>query len=230
MLTVLLTYMIADLSRRNFLTRAGSAVSAVWISAHWPAIVAAAEHARQAAKSASPAKFQFFSPEQAVEIDAITARIIPSDETPGAREAGVVYFIDRALTTFASDDQETYREGIPSLQARLREIFPTAEKFSSVTPEQQDKILHSFNDQTASGRGIYRASADASPFFETVRVHTIVGFLIDPESGRGGNRDGVGWKLIGRDRNHMFQSPFGYYDKDYAGWQPNSPDAEKTKA
>ncbi len=222
--------MITDLNRRNFLTRAGSAVSAVWISAHWPAIVAAAEHAHQAAKSASPAKFQFFSPEQAVEIDAITARIIPSDETPGAREAGVVYFIDRALTTFASDDQKTYREGIPSLQARLREIFPTAEKFSSVTPEQQDKILHSFNDQTASGRGIYRASADASPFFETVRVHTIVGFLIDPESGRGGNRDGVGWKVIGRDREHMFQPPFGYYDKDYAGWQPNPPDAEKTKA
>src|SRR6266478_2656874 len=136
--------MLSDLSRRNFLTRAGGAVSAVWLSAHWPAIVAAAEHAHQAAKSASPAKFQFFSPELAVEIDAITARIIP--------------------------------------------------------------------------------------FYETVRVHTIVGFLIDPESGRGGNRDGIGWKLIGRDREHMFQPPFGYYDKDYAGWQPNPPDAEKTKA
>jgi len=222
--------MITDLNRRNFLTRVGSAVSAVWISAHWPAIVAAAEHAHQAAKSASPAKFQFFSPEQAVEIDAITARIIPSDETPGAREAGVVYFIDRALTTFASDDQKTYRQGLPTWQARVRELFPTAEKFSSVTPEQQDKILHSFDDQAAGGRGIYRASADASPFFETVRVHTIVGFLVDPESGRGGNRDGIGWKLIGRDREHMFQPPFGYYDKDYAGWQPNPPDAEKTKA
>src|SRR5712672_2894869 len=222
--------MITDLSRRNFLTRAGGAVSAAWISAHWPAIVAAAEHAHRAAKSASPAKFQFFSPEQAVEIDAIAARIIPSVETPCAREAGVVYCIDRALTTFASDDQKTYREGIPSLQARLREIFPAAEKFSSATPEQQDKILHSFNDQTDSGRGIYRASADASPFFETVRVHTIVGFLIDPESDRGGNRDGVAWKLIGRDRQHMLPPPFGYYDKNNRSCQPTPPDAEKTKA
>jgi gluconate 2-dehydrogenase gamma chain len=222
--------MITDLSRRNFLTRAGNAVTAVWIAAHWPAIVAAAEHAHQAAKSASPAKFQFFSPEQAVEIDAITARIIPSDETPGAREAGVVYFIDRALTTFASDDQKTYREGLPTCQARVREVFPAVEKFSAATAEQQDKVLHSFDDQAAGERGIYRASADVSPFFETVRVHTIVGFLIDPESGRDGNRDGVGWKLIGRDREHMFQPPFGYYDKDYAGWQPNPPDAEKTKA
>src|SRR5438309_10398737 len=134
-----------NLSRRQFLSRGSAAVSVVWLSAHWPAIVAAAEHAHQAAKSSAPDKFQFFSPEQAAEIDAITARIIPSDETPGAREAGVVYFIDRALTTFASDDQKTYREGIPSLQAHLREIFPAAEKFSSATPEQQDKILHSFD-------------------------------------------------------------------------------------
>ena len=222
--------MIENFSRRNFLTGAGRAVSAVWLSTHWSAIVAAAEHAHQSAKSSAPAKFHFFTSEEAAEIDAITARIIPSDETPGAREAGVVYFIDRALTTFASADQKTYREGLPILQARVREVFPAIEKFSSATPEQQDQILHSFNDKAAAGRGMYRTSADASPFFETVRVHTVVGFLIDPESGRGGNRDGVGWKLIGRDREHMFQPPFGYYDKDYAGWQPNPPDAEKTKA
>src|SRR6202011_6263342 len=125
--------MINDLSRRNFLTRAGGAVSAVWLSAHWPAMVAAAEHAHQSAKSSAPPKFQFFSPEQAAEIEAITARIIPSDETPGAREAGVVYFIDRALTTFAVDDQKTYREGLPKFQARTHELFPGLAGFSAAT-------------------------------------------------------------------------------------------------
>src|ERR1700719_2247270 len=128
--------MINDLSRRNFLTRAGGAVSAVWLSAHWPALVAAAEHARQAAKSAAPQKFQFFTPDEAVEIEAITARIIPTDETPGAREAGVVYFIDRGLATFAADNQKTYREGLPELQARAGEMFPGAAKFSGLTVEQ----------------------------------------------------------------------------------------------
>src|SRR6202163_2246935 len=127
--------MINDLTRRNFLTRAGAGLSAVWLSAHWPALVAAAQHAHQAAKSSAPAKFQFFSPEQAVEIDAITARIIPTAETPGAREAGVVYFIDRALTTFSVDDQKTYRDGLPALQVRVRELFPTVEKFSTATSE-----------------------------------------------------------------------------------------------
>ncbi len=219
--------MIENLSRRNFLSRGGAAVSAVWLSAHWTAIVAAAEHAHQAAKSSTPPKFQFFTSEQAVEIDAITARIIPSDETPGAREAGVLYFIDRALTTFAVNDQETYREGLPGLQLRVRELFPNIEKFSAATPEQQDQVLHTFDDTANYGRG-FRLNATAQPFFETVRVHTIVGFLIDPDSG--GNRDGVGWKVIGRDRQHTFQPPFGHYDKDYAGWQPNPPDAEKAKA
>ena len=220
--------MIDNLSRRDFLSRGSAAVSAVWLSAHWPAIVSAAEHAHQAAKSATPPKFQFFTPEQAAEIDAITARIIPSDETPGAREASVIYFIDRGLTTFAVDDQKTYREGLPALQARVRELFPDVEKFSSATPEQQDQILHSLDEQTGPARRHSRSNGASSSFFQAVRVHTIVGFLIDPDSG--GNHDGVGWKVIGREPDHMFQPPFGYYDKDYAGWQPNPPDAGKSKA
>jgi gluconate 2-dehydrogenase gamma chain len=219
-----------NFSRRNFLSRGSAAISVVWLSTHWPAIAAAAEHAHQAAKSSAPEKFQFLSPEQATEIAAITARIIPSDETPGAREAGVVYFIDRALTTFAIDDQKTYREGLPALQIRAHEMFPKVEKFSLATPDQQDQILHSLATERAPQGGIFITAPGATPFFETLRVHTILGFLIDPDSARGGNRDGVGWKVIGRDRDHMFQPPFGYYDKDYAGWQPNPPDAEKTKA
>jgi Gluconate 2-dehydrogenase subunit 3 len=222
--------MLNDLSRRNFLSRAGAGLSFAWLSTHWPVIVAAAEHAHQAAKSSAPPKFQFFVPEEAVEIEALTACIIPSDETPGAREAGVVYFIDRALTTFAVDDQKAYREGLPGLQARVHELFPSVEKFSAATPDQQDQILHSFEDQSPAGGRSPRRRITAASFFDTLRIHTVIGFLVDPDSRRDGNRDGVGWKLIGRDREHIFQPPFGYYDKDYAGWQPNSSDAEKTKA
>ncbi len=50
------------------------------------------------------------------------------------------------------------------------------------------------------------------------RFATICGFLSDPA--RGGNRDEVGWKLIGLDSTHSYQPPFGYYDRDYPGWQP----------
>jgi gluconate 2-dehydrogenase gamma chain len=220
-----------DLSRRGFLSQGLAGISAAWISAHWPAMLSAASHARQAAKAASPAKFEFFSPEQAREVDAIAARIIPTTDTPGAHEAGVVFFIDRALVTFAKEDQKTYAQGLPDLQARVREMFPGVEHFSAATPEQQDRILQSLDEQSpgASGRPSRRRVTTLS-FFETARVHTIMGFLIDPDSDKRGNRDGAGWKVIGREPEHMFQPPFGYYDKDYPGWQPNPSDAEKTKS
>jgi len=221
-----------DLSRRGFLSQSLTGISAAWMSAHWPSMLSAATHARHAAQSAAPAKFEFFSPEQATEIDAISARIIPTTDTPGAHEAGVVFFIDRALATFAKDDQKTYAAGLPELQARAHEMFPGTQKFSAATPEQQDQILQSLDEQfpaAAGGRGSRRGAA-AQSLFETVRVHTIMGFLIDPDSDKRGNRDGVGWKVIGREPEHMFRPPFGYYDKDYPGWQPNPPDTEKSKS
>ena len=110
-----------NLSRRNFLSQGCSGLSAVWVSAHFPALLSAARHARESAQSATP-KLTFFTPEQAVEIDAITSRIIPTDATPGAHEAGVVYFIDQALTTFAIDDQKNYSEGLPEFAARVKLI------------------------------------------------------------------------------------------------------------
>jgi gluconate 2-dehydrogenase gamma chain len=214
-----------ELNRRNFLLRTGTGLSAAWITANWPALLSAATHAHNAAKAATPPKFDFFTPEEAAEVEAITARIIPTDETPGAREAGVVYFIDRGLATFDSGNQKTYREGLPELQARVKEMFPSAAKFSGLTAEQQDTVLQSFDENAPTTRRAFRARPGAQNFFEAVRVHTIQGFLIDPEFG--GNRDGVGWKVIGRETEHTFQSPFGYYDKDYPGWQPLAKDAEK---
>jgi len=214
-----------SLSRRRFLAHGITGLSSTWIATHWPAVLAAADHAHRAAQSAAPPKFEFFSPEQATEIDAIAARIIPTDDMPGAREAGVLYFIDRALTTFARDDQKMYKEGLPELQARMRELFPAVEKFSAATPEQQDEVLHSLEEHSTVSARPFRPRLAAQTFFETLRQHTMVGFLIDPDAG--GNRDAVGWKVIGREREHIFQPPFGYYDKDYPGWQPLPKDADK---
>jgi len=224
--------MTNELSRRAFLSRAGAGLSAAWVYANWPALLAAADHARHAARSATPPKFEFFSPDQAVEIEAIAARIIPTDDTPGAREAGVVYFIDRGLATFAVESQKTYREGLPELQARVTEMFPSVAKFSAATPQQQDEVLNSFEEHGETSQKAakpaqrtIRPRPGAQSFFETLRQHTITGFLIDPDYG--GNHDGVGWKLIGREREHTFQPPFGFYDKDYPGWQAAMKEAEK---
>jgi gluconate 2-dehydrogenase gamma chain len=215
-----------EFNRRDFLLRTGTGLSAAWIAANWPALLSAATHAHNAVKAATPPKFEFLTLEEAAEVEAITARIIPTDDTPGAREAGVVYFIDRGLATFAADSQKTYREGLPELEARVKEMFPSALKFSGLTAEQQDAVLQSFDENAPAARRALRARPGAQNFFETVRQHTIAGFLVDPDYG--GNRDGVGWKLIGREREHTFQAPFGYYDKDYPGWQSATKEADKT--
>jgi len=218
--------MINELSRRRFLSQAGIGVGAAWVSAHWPEMVAAATHAHQAAQSGAAYKFEFFTPAEATEIDALSARIIPTDDTPGAREAGVLYFIDRALVTFASGDQQKYREGLPELQSAVRAKFPGVEKFSALTPEQQDELLHAIEASQPEKAPRQRRVNTAQTFLEALRVATISGFLIDPETGLG-NRGGVGWKVIGREPAHSFQPPFGYYDKDYPGWQPAPKMADK---
>jgi hypothetical protein len=105
------------------------------------------------------------------------------------------------------------------LHSLVGEKFPGVAKFSAASAEQQDELLRSMdaaNDKIVSRR---RNVNSAKTFFEAVRIHTISGFLIDPETSIG-NRGGVGWKLIGREPEHGFQPPFGYYDKDYPGWQP----------
>ena len=149
------------------------------------------------AASGQPGKYTFFSADQAVEIESVTAQILPTDETPGAREAGSVYFIDRALTTFDKDRQSVYKQGLVSLQAKVSQLFPGASKFSALTSAQQIQVLKAIEN---------------TPFFTAVRAHTITGFLVNPEYG--GNQNKVGWNLIGFEGKFNYQPPFGYYDRE----------------
>src|ERR1041385_171997 len=183
-----------DTSRRQFLAGSVSGLSSAWVALHWPVIVEAHKHAREAASL--QAKLEFFSPEEAREVEAIAAQIIPTDETPSAREAGVIYFIDRALTTFDRDRQAVYREGVPMVQSRVTELF-LGSRFSGLSDTQQIQVL---------------TAIEKTEFFETVRVHTVMGFLSDPSYG--GNRDQQGWKLIGFEQRPSFKPPFGYYDSE----------------
>jgi gluconate 2-dehydrogenase gamma chain len=189
---------IEDVSRRLFLIRSLTGVSSAWLALRLPEIIAAQEHAHHAALSEAPTKFEFFTPEQAAEVEAMAAQIIPTDDTPGAREARVIYFIDRALTTFDKDKQQLYVKGLSQLQAKQKKMFKNSAKFSSLNSEQQIKVLKAIEKQA---------------FFETVRVHTIMGFFADPSYG--GNYDKVGWKLIGFKDDFYFKPPFGYYDREY---------------
>src|SRR6266436_6827250 len=193
-----MTMNIGEASRRQFLLHSVSGLSSAWLALRWPAILAAQEHAQRAKASGQPAKFQFFSPEEAVEVEAMAAQIIPSDHTPGAKEARVIYFIDRVLATFDRDKQPAYTQGLKDLRQRTQVLFPSMSRFSSLTSTQQIDVL---------------TAIEKTDFFELVRLHTIMGFLAKP--GYGGNHDQVGWKLIGFEDRMTFVPPFGYYDREF---------------
>jgi gluconate 2-dehydrogenase gamma chain len=186
-------------SRRQFVIRSLSGIGSAWLTLHWPAILAARDHAHATAQADAQVALQFFSSEQAIEIEAATAQIIPSDETPGAREAKVVYFIDRALVTFERDKQPAYTQGLKDLENKTKSLFPQVDKFSSLSQAQQVKLLEAI---------------EQTEFFELLRMHTIIGFLARPEYG--GNQGGVGWKLIGFENKGVYSPPFGYYDAEIA--------------
>ena len=213
--------------RREFLLQLAGTAGAALISAQWPAMAAAAQHAHEAKNSAKPYKFEVLTPEQAKEVEAIAARIIPTDELPGATEAGVVYFVDYALKTFSSESRPMYETGLLHVNEVTSKTFPGVAKFSSATADQQDKILGILfqPDGSEKSSGRHRRDAATTDFMQTIRLHVVAGFLIDPEGG--GNRDYAGWKVIGRDPEHTFSSPFGFYDKDYPGWQPATGGADK---
>ena len=158
-------------------------------------VAAAQQHAHEAAQSANPPKFQTLNPAEARELDALTSQIIPSTDGPGAHEAGVVYFIDRALATFDAHLRDNYREGIAAIQQKRQELFPGSAGIATLTSDQQIQLIRAI---------------EHTDFFELLRTHTLYGFLGNPSYG--GNRDRVGWKLIGFDDRHVFQPPFGYYD------------------
>ena len=132
-----------------------------------------------------------FSEDEWRAVEAITARIVPTDGDPGAIEANCVNFIDKALANEDADLLPTYREGLPSVDTVAVERFGA--RFAKIEPDEQDEVLIALESGDVSGW--IAASATSEEFFEIVRSHTLIGFLADPKYG--GNRDYVGWKLAG---------------------------------
>lgn len=171
--------------RRSFLLKSFSAGAAAWLVATWPAEVAAAEAAQ------AMGAFTWFSPDQARQIDAMANQIYPATDTPGARQAHVVAFIDLALVTFAADKQPVYRAGFGELTKASG-----GRSFADLASGDQIKVL---------------TAIETTPFFKTVRDHTVMGLFSAPQ--HGGNFAKMGWDQIGFDDSLNFQPPFGAYDK-----------------
>ena len=163
------------------------------------------------------------------------ARIIPTDDLPGAREAGTIDFLDAYLAglggIYAKPDgsgfetisgrraeawqrrlaaiRARYVEGIEDLDRRAHARFGA--DFATLDAGSQDEILGALEESAAPqqadsgdpsestrthGPALQQTIAEMDlPFFSLICMHTRQGFYADPIYG--GNRDGVGWDVIG---------------------------------
>jgi len=195
-------------SRRQFLAATGNLASAGWLALNWPQIAVAAERADQAAHAAHdsgtpPAGFTALSPAEAAEVDAIANQIVPGGARPGAREARVVHFIDNALGSFFAGQLPAFRLGLAEFASGFAKRHGAGAPFSAAPEEQQIGWLE---------------EVDETPFFLAVRRLTVLGLIALPKYG--GNHDKLGWQLIGFEDSHFFEPPFGFYDRDYPGFEP----------
>lgn len=183
-------------SRRRFIGGLSGTISTAWIFSNWIAILAAQDHVHSAISLGTTPELQFFTSAQAGQVEALTAQIIPADDTPGAKEAGAVYFIDRALAGFDKDRAPVYTKGLANLERASRKLFPRSGTFTDLKPDQQIKVMRAI---------------EKSQFFDVLRTHTVISFMANPEYG--GNSGKVGWKLIGFEDLGLFRPPFGFYDQ-----------------
>jgi len=191
-----------DASRREFLIRAAVGAGAAVTSAGGGGLITGASAQEQMGHTegiaAAPGQQHpsgsehgaFFNHADAATVAAITERIMPSEPgKPGARDADVLNYIDLALAGAYAELQDFYRRGLAALDAHCRSIY--MESFVHLSSAQQDDVISALEEGRANGFTF----PTAREFFTTVRIHTMEGMFADPIYG--GNRDFVGWKLVG---------------------------------
>ncbi len=125
-------------------------------------------------------------------LSAMVDRLIPSDEMgPGALDAGVLRYIDRALSEAESDAADAYRAGLAALDTYSR--YTRGGPFIDLSTVDQDSVLIDVQIGAATGAGVGFVGGSGS-FFNMVKSHTWQGMFGDPEYG--GNVNFAGWDLL----------------------------------
>jgi Gluconate 2-dehydrogenase subunit 3 len=148
-----------NLSRRSLLQTIAGIVATAITPLSWTDVAHAMDAASAAGQAGAGAKLSFLTAAEAADIDAVTAQIVPTDDSPGAREAGVVYFIDRALATFYSQLAGDYRAQLVSFQATFRERHPSVRSRRSRRRNKSSICRESTRHRSSRRRGCSRCSA-----------------------------------------------------------------------
>lgn len=128
-----------------------------------------------------------FTAPQAALVEAIAEQIVPTDDFPGGKGAGVVFYIDGVLAgPFGKFYRDHYERGLRMVDEVSQKQLGS--KFASLTTAQQITFLKDLESGQAAGN-------TGRQFFALILEHTMEGYYGDPE--HGGNRDGASWKMIG---------------------------------
>jgi gluconate 2-dehydrogenase gamma chain len=184
-------------TRRAFLKRASVVAGSVASAGLRPEASAQNLDQHQDANAAAPQTHAtgagngtFFNAQDAATVAALTERLMPgAPGKPGARDAGVLNYIDLALSGAYAELQEFYRRGLSQLDAYCRKTYN--EPFVRMDSSKQDEVITALEQGKATGF----TWPTAQEFFNTVRTHTIEGLFADPVYG--GNKDFAGWRLVG---------------------------------
>ena len=186
----------ATQTRRDFVATSTSALGGAWLIRLAPLVVATQACATEALREGLP--LSTLTDREGADFDAFAARIIPTDDTPGAREAGAVYFADRSLRGWASDLLPIVRAGLSAMNERVATTFEAFETFAELGESEQDEIITAVEQEDPG-------------FFFFARTLVTLSLATDPRYG--GNRDKVGWRLMGFEDGFVYQPPFGHYDR-----------------
>jgi len=156
--------------RREVLRILGTAAAV----AHFPGFSKwgfACGHVGNAAWQIKPAEYrpQFFTTSEYAALERLADIIIPSDATPGAKQAGVAEFIDFMVAN-TPDVQYPFRIGLTWLNAWSEQTL--GKRFVELTAEQQNSLLEplGFKDKARPGE------EDGRTFFAMMRDYTVIGF------------------------------------------------------
>src|SRR6267142_1721568 len=114
----------SEVNRREFVFDLAGIAASAWLATHLPELRGTAAEVR--------------------EFDAISAQIVPTDETPGAREAHVVRFGDRYFATVFKGAQPTFRNDFKLLADAVAEKTPGNRSFAALSDADQLAFLTTF--------------------------------------------------------------------------------------
>ncbi len=167
-------------------------------------------HPRVPPQEAGPWRPRYLTDFENETVTALSDRIIPATDTPGAAAAKVNQYIDWALSQAPVDDQRAFRAGLGWIDADSDRRY--GRRFIDLDSSTQDELLTPLA-QAADGADRTAAAEPGPAFFADLKQRTIEGYY----------RSEVGMRLeLGYEGNTFLTEFEGCTHAEHLDWEPGS--------